>query len=141
MSREVFIQACLHYLSLPYKWGGDDPIKGYDCSGLVQELLAMVGVDPAGDQTAQALYDHFKSRSKEGSRDTGALVFYGRSLTQITHVAMIIENQTIIEAGGGGSKTVDLESAALQNAYVRLRSFNHRKDVLAVLMPKELPWA
>lgn len=141
ISREMFMVACLQFLGLPYRWGGDDPINGYDCSGLIQELFAMVGADPQGDQTAQALYDHFKSRSVERSRDTGTLVFYGKSTSHITHVAMIIEGQTCIEAGGGGSKTTSLPAAAQQNAYVRLRPFNHRKDVVAVLMPKALPWA
>lgn len=141
MSREVFIQACLQFLNIPYRWGGDDPINGYDCSGLIQDLYAMVGIDPSGDQTAQALYDHFKVRSKEGPRDTGALVFFGRSLSQITHVGMIIEGQVMIEAGGGGSKTISHEVAAAMNAFVRLRPFNTRSDVVALLMPKALPWA
>jgi cell wall-associated NlpC family hydrolase len=141
MTREIFIQACLQFVKLPYKWGGDDPIKGFDCSGLVQELLAMVGIDPDGDQTAQGLYEYFKDRSKEGPRDTGSLVFFGKSLTQITHIGMIIEGQMMIEAGGGGSKTNSLEDASAQNAYVRIRPFNRRRDILGVLMPKALPWA
>ena len=116
-------------------------MAGYDCSGLVQELYAMVGADPEFDQTAQLLYDHFKDKSITGPRDTGALVFYGRDINSITHVGMIIEGQTIIEAGGGNSKTLDLNAAGLQNAYVRLRPFNRRSDVVAVLMPKLLPWA
>lgn len=140
MKQATFVQSCLTFLGLPYIWGGDDPIKGFDCSGLAQELLAMIGLDPVGDQTAQGLYHHFKSRSVEGPRQAGTLCFYGSSIQKITHVAVLIDDLTIIEAGGGGSKTVDAESAARQNAYVRLRPFNHRKDLIAVVTPKGLPW-
>jgi hypothetical protein len=45
VDQKTFINACLQFLNLPYIWGGDD-FKGYDCSGLVQELYAMIGIDP-----------------------------------------------------------------------------------------------
>lgn len=141
VNKDLFVQACLHFLKLPYKWGGDDTIKGFDCSGLVQELLAMIGLDPAGDQTAQALYDHFKDKSNEGRRGVGTLVFFGKSVSRITHIGLMLDEHTMIEAGGGGSKTTSLEAAAQANAYVRLRPFNRRSDLVAVLNPKGLPWA
>ncbi|GER21648.1 hypothetical protein NCCP1664_01450 [Zafaria cholistanensis] len=33
------------YLGVPYVWGGTDPDKGLDCSGLVQLVLGELGVD------------------------------------------------------------------------------------------------
>lgn len=141
VTRDLFSMICLTFLGLPYKWGGDDTIKGFDCSGLVQELLATIGLDPKGDQTAQALYDYFKNRSNEGPRDLGTLVFYGRSTSKISHIALMLDDQTIIEAGGGGSRTNTLEDAANQNATIRIRPFNHRSDIVAVLNPRGLPWA
>jgi cell wall-associated NlpC family hydrolase len=140
VTHQIFLNATLSFLSLPYKWGGDDPIKGFDCSGLIQELYAMIGLDPKGDQTAQALYEYFKTRSKESHRGCGALVFYGKSTLAITHVGMMVDDQTIIEAGGGGSNTHTLEDAAKQNAFVRLRPYNHRQDIVSVLYPYKLPW-
>ena len=123
----------LTFVGLPYIWGGDDTIKGFDCSGLVQELLASEGMDPPGDQTAQALFDHFHDMSEH--RDLGALAFYGRSIASITHVAMLLNEYQIIEAGGGGSKTVNAEVAAQQNAYVRIRRVDARKDLIAIRNP------
>lgn len=140
MTKELFKQAALKWINVPYKWGGDDGLKGIDCSGLAQELLAMVGADPSGDQTAQALYNYFKNRSEE-VKDTGALVFYGQSPAAITHVAVMLDQETIIEAGGGGSRTNTIEDAAAQNAVVRLRPWNRRKDVVAVLRPPEMRWS
>lgn len=141
MTQELFKLACLHFLKLPYIWGGDDPIKGFDCSGLVQEFLAMLGLDPAGDQNAQALYNHFLTRARLTPKPTiGSLCFYGKSVSEITHVAMMLDGYTIIEAGGGGSKSIDASSAALMNAYTRLRPYNRRADLVAVVTPKDLPW-
>lgn len=140
MTIALFQTAALHFLNLPYLWGGDDSIKGFDCSGLVQELFTMIGIDPPGDQTAQGLYDFFKSRSRARVRCCGTLIFYGSSVTKITHVAMMLNEWTCIEAGGGGSKTLTLVDAAMQNAYCRLRPYNRRKDVVAEISPKDLPW-
>jgi cell wall-associated NlpC family hydrolase len=140
MTKDLFKLACLHFLKLPYIWGGDDSVGGFDCSGLAQELLAMVGLDPLSDQTAQAIYDHFKTKSKDTKQDTGALAFYGKSRQSITHVAVFLDAATIIEAGGGGSKTKTREDAEKQNAYTRLRRFDNRPDLIAVLRPKGLPW-
>lgn len=142
MKREIFVQLCMQFLNIPYRWGGDDPIKGYDCSGLVQELLAMIGIDPKGDQTAQGLYDHFNSTSDVNKLNmtTGSLCFYGESTSKISHVGMILDDDYMIEAGGGGSKTNSLDDAAAQNAYIRIRPFTTRRDLVAVLTPGNLPW-
>jgi cell wall-associated NlpC family hydrolase len=133
---ELLIQYALSFVGKEYRWGGDDPIHGWDCSGLVQELLASVGMDPPGDQTAQALFDHFEKVSEWNRYGAGALVFYGKSVREITHVAMMVDSYRIIEAGGGGSATVSSEVAARQNAYVRIRHISRRKDIVALLRPR-----
>lgn len=128
----------MSFVGLPYRWGGDDPIRGYDCSGLTQEFLASVNMDPPGDQTAQGLYAFFaKPENNMGDiKGCGALCFYGKSVSEITHVAMMYDSVSIVEAGGGGSKTTSEEAAAEQNAFVRVRRFDHRKDLVAIKMPR-----
>lgn len=139
VNQQTFINACLQFLNLPYIWGGDD-FEGYDCSGLVQELYAMIGMDPRGDQTAQALYTYFQPRSIPHKKGVGALVFYGKSTLRITHVGMMIGEESMIEAGGGGSRTNNSSDAARDNAFVRVRPIDRRSDIVAVLYPRELPW-
>lgn len=126
----------LSFVGVPYRWAGSNPIDGYDCSGFVQELLASVGVDPVGDQTAQELFNRFETAGEWNSYKLGALAFYGASATKVTHVAMLLDQYRVIEAGGGNGSTRTLEDAAEQNAFVRIRHLNYRKDLVAVIRPR-----
>ena len=33
------------FIGRPYSWGGDDPMSGFDCSGLIHETLQAVGLE------------------------------------------------------------------------------------------------
>ena len=134
---EILKSYALSFLGLPYIWGGNDPMTGYDCSGVVQEILASVGMDPPGDQTAQTLYDFFHTQSMVSwnKPGIGTLVFYGKSVTQITHVAFMLDQYRTIEAGGGDSTCVDSKSASKKHAFIRIRLVDHRPDRVAMLRP------
>lgn len=133
---QYLIQYALSFVGQPYRWGGDDAIDGFDCSGLVQEILASVGLDPKGDQTAQNLYNELEKNSTHGVMEAGALVFFGESVTKITHVGFCIDQWRMIEAGGGGSRTLSRADAAAQNAFVRIRPVANRKDLVAAIKPR-----
>lgn len=117
-----------------YLWGGDDP-SGWDCSGAAQEILSSVGEDPAGDQSAQAYFDYFRSRARLNTAVLGSLAFYGRDVSRVSHVSFCISPLCCIEAGGGDSSTTTRERAIEQNAFVRVRPIRAHKDLLAVLRP------
>lgn len=125
----------ISFVGTPYRWGGDDPIDGFDCSGFVQEALAAMGEDPPQDQTAQALYNYFITYGRPKTMGLGALVFYGKSVKEITHITMMVNDWQTIGADGGGSKTVDLASAARMNAFIKIRPYDYRTDVVAIIMP------
>lgn len=136
--REIATAYAMQHVGLPYRWGGSDPIDGYDCSGLVQELLASVGLDPAGDQTAAQLYGafvHAKTHASPQDLEPGSLVFFGPDRLHISHVGFCIGNGIMIEAGGGGSATTSREAAAVQDAFVRLRPISRRRDLIAAVDP------
>jgi cell wall-associated NlpC family hydrolase len=125
------------FLGKNYLWGGDNPIEGLDCSGYVCELLRAFGFIGKHDFTAQSLYNIFSSPDKgfATSPALGCLAFYGKSNKAITHVAMCLDRDFIIESGGGGSSTTSLHKAAKQDAFIRIRPRNHRKDLVAVIEP------
>lgn len=132
---ELLIRYAMRFVGTPYLWGGSTPMGGIDCSGLVQEILASVGIDPPGDQTAQALYNHFESRSRPNTWGAGSLAFFGKSVREITHVAFCVDQYRMIEAGGGGSRVTTLQAAITSSAFVRMRPIRARRDLVAVIKP------
>lgn len=136
VSKYTLQMYAMSMVGLPYRWGGDDPVEGFDCSGLVLELLKSVGVMPGSvDMTAAGLADYFKARKV--APKFGALSFYGTG--KITHVGFCLDEKLMLEAGGGTSKTLTKDDASKQNAYVRIRPIMSRGDLVDILMPK-YPW-
>lgn len=132
----LWIQA---QLNIPYLWGGDDP-SGYDCSGLAQEFYKVVGIDPAGDQTAAEYWRIFRAGPQGTEVFTpqfGDMLFFG-TRERPTHIAIAMNSATMFEAGGGGSATTSPAAAAKQNAFVRLRPISARKDLVGIARPAAL---
>lgn len=109
---------------------------GFDCSGLVIEILKSVGLLPRdGDWTADQLYQRFKKQ--QVSMDTqvceGCLVFWGDE-ERMTHVEYALDADLTIGASGGGSATSTLAVAMRQNAYIKVRPWRGR-NAKAVVWP------
>lgn len=132
---QVMLECALACLNVPYRWGGDNPVQGMDCSGFVQWVLKSVGLDPKGDQTAQGLCDHFDRTGSHTAPTLGALVFFGESMTKVTHVALCLNEWQMIEAGGGNSLTKTKSDAEALGACVRVRMITSRSDRVAIIKP------
>lgn len=135
---EILKNYALSFLGTPYKWAGSFPGVGIDCSGLVLELLKSVGEAPPGDTTAQGIFNYL-SENGRATYDTsglGTVVFFGASVTAITHVGLMLDNYRFIEAGGGGSSVNTLDDAIKKEAYVRIRLLTNRKDLVGSLKPR-----
>lgn len=85
----------LKYLSTPYLWGGKSNF-GIDCSGLVQQVYKMNGIQLLRDAYQQATQG---TEVRFEDRKPGDLAFFGES-GKITHVGIVSENQEIIHAHG-----------------------------------------
>lgn len=119
-------------LNKPYLWGGDDPMSGFDCSGLCIEILKSVGLLPRqGDWTADGLYKRF-ARYRV-SLDTqvceGCLIFWGTDV-RMTHIEYALGPELTIGASGGGSTTSTLAVAIRKNAYIKIRPWRDRLDTV-----------
>ena len=151
--REIAVEVARSYIGTPYRWGGDDPIEGFDCSGLTGEALTSANRLQRGfDTTAMGLYRIFEDvwvwrrKKPTGSFDksglevlAGCLVFFGESLDKISHVEMLMDEEHTIGASGGGRTTISLEAAVKANAFIKIRPLFSRKDVLAIVDPFQHP--
>ncbi len=108
-------------------------MRGYDCSGFMQELLVSQGIKFDKDLTAHGIYEYMKYNGMEGAEE-GALAFYG-TVQRVTHIAMFLDQNLIIEAAGGGSRTHTEQDAIRHNAFIRVRPFDYREDLIASIMP------
>lgn len=127
--RDFFLDYAWKFIRVPYAWGGDDPIKGFDCSGFVIESLKAIDKLPyKGDWTANALWVLFKHQ-QVAEPDPGALVFWQSQKTgKMTHIEIVVHYGISLGASGGGSKTLTLADAIEQNAYIRARPYKGRDN-------------
>ena len=129
--KEVALKVAWSFIGKPYIWGGDDPVRGFDCSGFAIECLKSGGVLPrSGDWTANILWGLFPHVEHPCE---GCLVFWGSS--KIIHVELCLDEKFSIGASGGGSKTTTPFDAIKQNAYVKVRPFRTREGVAGYSNP------
>lgn len=111
-------------------------MAGFDCSGLIVEVLQAVGLIPhRSDFTAAALYEKFKMGAvAEGY--AGCLVFwYSGDAEKIVHVEMMVDDFHIVGVSGGGLKTKTVADAIAQNAFVKMRPIGYRGDGYLIVDP------
>lgn len=117
----------------PYIWGGDNWLKGLDCSGFVGHILREVDVMAKGtDDTAQGYYNRFKGTT---TPEEGCLVFYGKAPNKITHVMYCLGDGFCIGMVNGNSETETPEDAERDNAYCAIRPVGYRKDIVGYVNP------
>jgi cell wall-associated NlpC family hydrolase len=88
-------------IGIPYRWGGNDPEEGLDCSGFVRYVYHKATGMLLPRQSAQI--------SKEGSAvaqpalHPGDLVFFNTSRGRATHVGIYLGDEQFIHAPATGS--------------------------------------
>lgn len=133
----VLYDYAMRLVGIPYRWGGVDPLAGFDCSGLVGELLKSVGLVPRDFRdTAAGLHTRYGSRPASHP-DLGALAFFGTPA--VTHVGFCLNPELMLEAGSGTSATTNEQVAEEQHAFVRVRPILSRKDFVGCFFP-QYPW-
>lgn len=133
----ILYDYALRFVGVPYRWGGDDPMAGFDCSGLVGELLKSVGlVGRTFRENAAGLHRMYIA-SPTSLPDLGALAFFG--VPEISHVGFCLNPDLMLESGSGTAETTSLEVAERQNAFVRVRPIKSRKDFIGCFFPP-YPW-
>jgi hypothetical protein len=95
---EAVVAEARKYLGLPYVWGGTDPNKGLDCSGLVQLVYKNLGYDLPRVSSDQARAGRPVASMAEAQ--PGDLIAWDNSSRNngVDHIAIYIGNGKMIEA-------------------------------------------
>ena len=135
--RELFVKIIRSVIGRPYKWGGQSPETGFDCSGLIIWGLNQVNIK-VPDMTVLDIYRHF-GNNEISIRicSPGSLLFYGKTHMTINHVMVVLDRWddeyfTICGARGGNSKTINNRKAYDRSAYVDVCKGNYWQPNLRV---------
>ena len=99
-SEQAVVAEARQYLGIPYVWGGTDPQKGLDCSGLVQLVYKNLGIDLPRVSYQQATQGQ-KVASLDQARP-GDLLAFGSP--RVNHIAIYIGDGKMIHAPRPGEK-------------------------------------
>ena len=106
------------YVGTSYQWGGVTP-WGADCSGLVQSVFALHGVQLPRDAWQQARFGREAAENILDARAGDLLFFSDRADAHVTHVAIALGEHRIVHLalGRGGYAVEQLD--AEKDEYVR----------------------
>nr|WP_325230992.1 C40 family peptidase [Egicoccus sp.] len=98
-SAQTAIDTALAQVGKPYRYGGSGP-GSFDCSGLTSFAWRAAGVEIT--RTSRSQYG-FTNRISRSELQPGDLVFYGRSVSRISHVAIYLGGTRVVEAPYSGA--------------------------------------
>ncbi|MEI2414655.1 C40 family peptidase [Orrella sp. JC864] len=100
--RERLVSASLAELGVRYAWGGDDPQRGFDCSGLVRFVYASIA---AIDLPHRARQQRPLGRPVQRKHlQPGDLVFFNTMRHPASHVGIYIGNGEFVHAPSRGAR-------------------------------------
>ncbi len=122
---QALILAAMQYIHAPYQWGGRS-IAGIDCSGLTQMAFKVCNYALPRDAEQQALQGQLVDFLQNGV--CGDLAFFDNKEGKITHVGILIDNQTIIHATDSVGRVVidKIDQGGIISKALRMRTHNLR---------------
>ncbi|MCA0359950.1 MAG: C40 family peptidase [Armatimonadetes bacterium] len=88
-SKQEMLEYSFKYMGTPYKWGGNDLVRGIDCSGFVKELFEMIGEDLPRTAREQARVGQ-KIERIEDLQPGDRLYFWDKKRNMIGHTGIFL---------------------------------------------------
>jgi cell wall-associated NlpC family hydrolase len=119
---KTLLQKALALLGTPYRWGGSDPDKGFDCSGLVGYVFRnALGIElPRVSRDMARNGELITDRAKLAAGD---LVFFGRK-GRVNHVGIYVGEGRFVHAPSRGK---DVTVSSLDQGYWHGRFLQARR--------------
>jgi len=115
------VAAALEHLGVRYRWGGTDPKRGFDCSGLVVYAARSLGLQLPRTAATQA---RVGATVKKSELQAGDLVFFNTRGHRYSHVGIYAGDGNFIHAPRTGA-VVRVES--MQSSYWKKRYTGARR--------------
>lgn len=134
--RSQVVDEARKYLGIPYVWGGTDPEKGLDCSGLVQLVYRNLGVE-----LPRVSRDQAQAGTAVPSLDEarpGDLVAFG---SPVHHIGIYIGDNKMIEAPRPGLEVRVSELTETPTAIRRVIPEGGVGDAAAARSAGDVPYA
>jgi cell wall-associated NlpC family hydrolase len=120
MLRADVLQTALAYRGVPYRFGGDNPTAGFDCSGFIQFVLSSHAV-----AVPRTTAEQFQIGRRVGARDiqAGDLVFFSTVAPGASHVGMALNADEFVHApaASGVVRVERLHASYWQSRFVGAR--------------------
>jgi cell wall-associated NlpC family hydrolase len=99
-SRAAAAQYGTKFTGTPYKWGGNDPLKGIDCSAFVKFLYGKIGIDLPRTAAQQANVGKQITRL-EDLQPGDRLYFWDKKRGKIGHTGLYLGNGYFVHSSSG----------------------------------------
>ena len=121
-SRNLMVRIARSTIGTPYKWGGNSPQHGFDCSG----LMTYIHKNALGmriPRTAAQQRDNSRTISYK-QLQLGDMLFFKTS-AKSNHVGIYVGNRQFIHAPSGGKrvKITSMDSSYWHKRFVKFGSF------------------
>jgi cell wall-associated NlpC family hydrolase len=114
--REEIVRTARRYIGVPYRWGGESPRTGFDCSGLTMVVYRLNGLNLPRSSRQQWKVGRGINRSR---LKKGDLVFFATAgSNRVSHVGIYAGGNKFLHAPGRGRR---IQISSLSSKYYRAR--------------------
>lgn len=119
--RQEIVRTAERFIGVPYQWGGESSVSGFDCSGLAMVAYQLNGLDLP--RTSEEQWQAGRPIPFQDLR-VGDLVFFAtRGGKKASHVGIYTGGDTFLHAPSRGNT---IQTASLSNDYFKTRYLGAR---------------